>query len=127
MVLVQKALQQYTENNKMLLTQNLEQIQTQAFPSSAPLSQISLGSLINSAIPYIIGIAGIALLFVIVMGGFQLMYSKGDPKAMQAAQAKITYALVGFVVVVFAYLIVQLVARILGLQVTLFGSMFNAK
>lgn len=71
---------------------------------------------INAIVPYVFAAAGIALLVYLVMGGLQMMTSKGDPKAMQGAQAKITNALLGFVIVFVSYWIVQLFGKILGLQ-----------
>ena len=52
------------------------------------------------------------------------MTSRGDPKAMQSAQAKITNALIGFVVIIFAYFIVQLFGQVFGIENTLFGQIF---
>ena len=43
------------------------------------------------------------------------MTSRGDPKAMQSAQAKITNATIGFVIVIFAYFLVALIGKIFGI------------
>jgi len=74
---------------------------------------------------YIFYAAGIALLIYLIIGGFQFMLSRGDPKATQAAQAKITNAVIGFVIVFLAFLIVQLVGQLFGLQDTLFVKTFK--
>jgi hypothetical protein len=104
---------------------NLNQIQTGAFPNSNVPSNI--GGLIGNVLPYIFGAAGIALLVYLVLGGLQVMTSRGDPKAMQGAQAKITNALIGFVIIIIAFFIVQLFGRLFGLQNTFFGQVFGAK
>jgi hypothetical protein len=44
------------------------------------------------------------------------MLSRGDPKATAAARDKITYALIGFVIILTSFLIVQVVARVLNIQ-----------
>jgi uncharacterized membrane protein (DUF373 family) len=106
---------------------DLEKIQASAFPSARPLAQMSVGSIVSSILPYLFGAAGIALLIYLILGGFQMMVSRGDPKAMQGAQAKITNALIGFVIVIFAFLIVQLFGQIFGLQNTPFGQIFGTK
>lgn len=111
----------------MLLAQDLGNIQKGAFPSAQSLANMSVGSIIGSILPYIFGAAGIALLIYLVLGGLQMMTSRGDPKAMQAAQAKITNALIGFVIVIFAFFIVQLFGQIFGLQGTFFGTVFGLK
>lgn len=76
----------------------------------------SLGELISNVLPYVFGIAGILLLVYLVLGGLQLMTSRGDPKAMQGAQAKISNALLGFIIVFAAYWIVGLIGRMLNLD-----------
>lgn len=79
-------------------------------------SNLTIGSLINKIIPYLFFGAGIALLLFIILGGLGLMTSGGDPKKVQAAQSKITSALIGFLIIFSAYWIVQLVYKLLGVQ-----------
>ena len=112
-----------------MLTQNLDldKIQKGAFPDSNFGSTTKIGGIINSVLPYIFAAAGIALLIYLVLGGLQMMTSRGDPKSMQAAQAKITNAIIGFVVVFLAFTIVQLVAQVLGLEGTTFSQIFGGK
>ena len=65
---------------------------------------------------YVFYAAGIALLVYLVMGGFQLMVSRGDPKAVEGGKGKITNALIGFIIVFISYWIVTLLGKILGLD-----------
>lgn len=101
--------------SKYMLAQapNLTNIQNQA---GLKLSFDSIGQLIGSFLPYVFGAAGLALLIYLVMGGFQLMLSRGDPKAIESARSKITSALVGFVIVIIAFFLVQLLGQILGID-----------
>ena len=109
----------------MQLAQDLNTIQTGAFPSASPLAQMSVGGIISSILPYIFGAASLALLIYLVLGGLQLMTSRGDPKAAQGAQAKITNAVIGFVIIIFAYFIVQIFGQLFGIKNTLFGQIFK--
>jgi hypothetical protein len=109
----------------MLLTQNLDDIQASAFPSAPPLSQMTPAGIIGNILPYIFAAASIGLLIYLILGGFQLMTSRGDPKAAQGAQAKITNAVIGFVIIIFAYFIVQIFGQIFGIENTLFGQIFK--
>ena len=109
----------------MLLAQNLDQIQASAFPKNSIPTNV--GGLIGKTLPYIFGVAGIGLVVYLVLGGLQMMTSRGDPKAMQSAQAKITNALIGFVIIIIAFFIVQLLGQLLGLQNTSFGQIFGIK
>jgi len=106
----------------MLLAQKLDDIQTGALGNSIPTD---IAGLIGRTLPYIFGAAGIALLIYLILGGFQMMTSRGDPKAAQSAQAKITNAAIGFIIIIFAYFIVQIFGRIFGIENTLFGQIFK--
>ena len=68
----------------------------------------TVGQIISALLPYIFG--------YIVLGGYQVLMSQGDPKQMAAGRGKITYAVVGLIIVITSYLIVQLVGRILNIQ-----------
>ena len=101
---------------------NLNKIQRDALGNNVP---VDIATLIGNILPYIFGAAGIALLIYLVLGGFQMMTSRGDPKAMQSAQGKITNAIIGFVIVIFAFFIVQIFGQVFGIQNTFFGQIFG--
>lgn len=82
----------------------------------------NIGPLIGLVVPYIFGIAGFLLLIYMVLGGFQLMTSQGDPKAIAGAQAKITNALIGFVIILISAGIVIILGKILN--VSIFSKIF---
>ena len=75
-----------------------------------------IGALISKVLPYLFSIAAILLLIFLIMGGLQMMTSRGDPKAMQAAQGKITNALIGFVIVFFAFALVSIIGKVFGID-----------
>lgn len=108
----------------MKLAQNLEQIQKKALPGFAfSGEQGTIGNIVSEFIKYLFPLAGILLLLYLIIGGFGLMTSGGDPKAVQSAKSKITNALIGFVIVFAAYWVVQIVASVLGLGKI--GEIFN--
>ena len=108
----------------MKIAQDLNAIQATALPDfEFAGNQGDIGSVVTSLIEYLFPFAGLLLLLYLIFGGFQMMLSRGDPKAMQSAQGKITNALVGFIIVFAAYWIVQLIASILGLGKI--GEIFN--
>lgn len=75
----------------------------------------TVGEIINLATKFVFFTSGLLVLFYLVTGGYSYMISRGDPKAIDAAKNRITYALIGFVVIFTAYWIVLIVATILGL------------
>ncbi len=93
----------------------LSRIEDLAFGPNFNFKDATLGTIVQKAIPWIFGSAGIGLLLYLIYGGFHLMTSGGEPKAMQEAKGKITNALVGFIIIFVAYWIVQIVGRVFGL------------
>jgi len=83
----------------------------------------NIGDIVSRLIPYIFGIAGIALLLMIIFSGFQMLTSAGDPKALESAQKRLVNAIIGFVIIFAAYWIIQFIGKILGIEV--FGTIFG--
>lgn len=77
----------------------------------------TVGELIGKILPYVVGVAGILLLVYLVLGGLQMMTSRGDPKAVEAAKAKITNAIIGIVIVILSVGIVVLLGQVLKIPV----------
>ncbi|MDP2632102.1 MAG: hypothetical protein Q8P25_00060 [Candidatus Curtissbacteria bacterium] len=62
--------------------------------------------------------AGIAFFFMMIIGGFQFLNSGGDPKAAGAARTTLTYAILGIILVVASWLILQIIKSATGVDVT---------
>jgi hypothetical protein len=110
----------------MLAQLDLNTIQNNAFSNLAITGATiptNIGQLIGNILPYVFGAAAIALLAYLVLGGFQLMTSRGDPKAAQAAQGKITNAIIGFIIIIFAFVVVMIIGKIFNLPI--FSSIFS--
>ena len=84
--------------------------------ASSPKLPGGLGGIITELIPYLLGAAGFALLIYIIIGGYQIMLSGGDPKSIAAGRSKVTNAIVGILIVFLAFGITLLVAQTLGLD-----------
>ena len=107
----------------MLLAQNLDQIQLQGLGTHNTIPKTP-GAVITLILPYVFYGAAIALLIYLVLAGLQMMTSRGDPKGMQMAQAKITTTLIGFVIVVFSFAIVVILGKVFG--ITSFDNIFGS-
>jgi len=94
-----------------LINRTLPRFSSTNYPAGA-----TVGDVISALLPYIFGIAGFLILLYTVMGGYQIMNSRGDPKAMAQGRDKLTYAVVGFVIMAVSYWILQLVGQILNIQ-----------
>ena len=78
----------------------------------------TLGEIVTVILTQAIYLAGFLMIVYIVWGGLHLMISMGDPEGIREGKAKITGGILGFFIVFFAYLILQLVNAIFGLGVT---------
>jgi|GEM_PF-869369 len=66
-------------------------------------------------------LAGIAVLIVLISGGFNWMTSGGDPKKAESARNTITYAIVGIILMIIAWLILRFIHEFTGVNVTIFN------
>jgi len=78
---------------------------------------LTVGDIFSALLPYVYVIAGLILLFMLIMGGLGLMTAAGDPKKVEASQGRITAALIGFLIVFISYFVVQLVEIMLNIQI----------
>ncbi|HSX58448.1 MAG TPA: hypothetical protein VLE47_04235 [Candidatus Saccharimonadales bacterium] len=53
--------------------------------------------------------AGFAILIMLIRGGIAYITAQGDPKALTAARASLTWAIVGLILILAAYLIISLI------------------
>ena len=84
-------------------------------PIQGPLSSdISTpANLINKIVyVFIIPLAGVILFLMLIWGGYDFLLSKGNPEKVKSARARITTALIGFVLLILAYLIVRIISMI---------------
>lgn len=79
-----------------------------------------LEKLFTQIISISVGFAFIALVLVLVYGGIRFLTSGGDPKALKAGSDTFTWALLGALFLVIAWLILQLIEAFTGVKVTVF-------
>jgi hypothetical protein len=76
--------------------------------------------LLNEVISVIVGlltvIAGIWFIFQIIIAGYQWLSSGGDKASVAAARDKLTYSVIGLVIVVMAFAIVSVIGTIFGID-----------
>lgn len=78
---------------------------------------IKPADIISAILPYILVISGIVLFVFLIMGGFELLTSAGNPETTKKAQGKITSAIIGFLLVFLAYWLAQILEVIFGIQI----------
>ena len=89
-------------------------------PTIANFSQI-LETIIKSAIIFV----GMATMFTIMISGFKFLTAGGDKEATQKAQKTLTYAIIGLVVTVSAWMLIYILGMFFGKDFTVFGICIN--
>jgi len=104
---------------------NFNRLYQELRPSGGAINfnNLTLGGIINALLPFLFVLAGLSMLLFLVYGGFMLLTSGGDPKAVSSAKEKITFAIVGFVIVFISFWLVQIIGRMFGIQpiIDIFG------
>ncbi|HLB60530.1 MAG TPA: pilin [Patescibacteria group bacterium] len=67
----------------------------------------NIGGVITKLMPLLFSVAGLILFAMFLWGGYDLMFSGGEPQKAESAKAKMTYAVVGFILVFTAYWLTQ--------------------
>ena len=69
----------------------------------------TVGSIINSVTNILFWLVGVASVIALIVGGLQYITSAGDPGRTKTAKDTIMYAVIGLVVAILAYAIVNFV------------------
>lgn len=105
-----------------MLDVNAQNITVNGTPIQGPLVGIdTVSDLINTVLQNLLfPAAGIVLLFVMILGGYDLMLSRGDPAKIKSGKAKLTTGIIGIVLLTVSYLGVRLVSQMFNLGTGLF-------
>lgn len=79
----------------------------------------SPGAIITQSWPYVFGLAGLVLFVMLVWGSMEIMFGAGDPKSAENGKKRITYAVLGFVLLFASFWIAQIIERVFGLSLGL--------
>lgn len=102
-----------------LITSTLISACILASNSAFALSLIDSGtnspvSIVNNAIFWLLRIVGALAVLFLLYGGILMVTSLGNEKQVETAKKTLTYAVLGIIVVVLAYLIVSIVIKATG-------------
>ena len=71
-------------------------------------------TVLGNIIYWLFALIGIAAVIFVIYGGAKFVLSGGDPKQVEGARKTITYALIGLVIVVMSFAIINLVSYVTG-------------
>ncbi len=80
----------------------------------------SLTTLISNIIRAIVAFSGIVLFVMLLVGGMSFLFSGGDQKKLEKAKGTLTGAFAGLLILVSSYLILLLIEKLTGVNVTKF-------
>lgn len=84
----------------------------------APLSDLE--KYFGNIVAVFLELAGVALFFMIIIGGFNYLTSEGNPQKAEAAKKIITSAIFGFILLSLSFLILKLIYQFTGVDITQF-------
>lgn len=88
-------------------------------PPPAGLNELE--QVIGNIISVIVGLGFIAMLVLLIMAGFKYLTSGGEPKAIQAAHHTLAWAILGVLLMIIAWILLQLIQAFTGIDVTVFN------
>jgi hypothetical protein len=77
---------------------------------------VSPGGFVSSLFTRILGLVGGLAVILIIISGYRLMASRGNPEKLQGAREQLTAAIVGLLFVIFSFVFLQVIGyNLLGL------------
>ena len=76
-----------------------------------------IGGLISVLLDWVFMIAGVLVFLFLLWGGIQYIFSQGNPKEVQNAQRRMTYAIIGLAVLILAFLVLQAIQTWTGIPI----------
>lgn len=78
----------------------------------------TLGGVVSTLLPYVFAMAGLGLLVYLIMGGYKLLTSGGNPENLNRGKTMITNAIIGFLIVITSYWLYQILRVVFALPNT---------
>lgn len=88
-----------------------------ADPNINPGARVTnLAAILNVVIPILMTVAGLIFLFMLISGAFMYLTSGDSPDKVKKAQSTFVTAIIGLIIVVCSFLIVQLLSYFFHVQ-----------
>lgn len=75
------------------------------------------GGIISRLMSFAFPLAGMILFVMILIGGFQMLSGGGDQKAMEGGRQRVTFAIIGFLLLFSSYWIAQILETLLNIKI----------
>ena len=87
----------------------LEGVNVPGLNNQFPSEEGFIGNLITTILPIILALGGFITVVFIIISGIQFITSSGDPEAAGRARGRLIYAIIGFIVIILSFAILQIV------------------
>lgn len=71
---------------------------------------------LNTIIELIFTFAAVAVVIMVIVGAVQMIFSGGDKEAIAGARKRITWAIIGIVMLGLSFVILRIIGQILGFE-----------
>lgn len=79
------------------------------------VAQLScLPAIFVNVLTFLFLLSGLAAVFMIILGGIKFLTSGGDPKQVEGARNTLTWAIVGLILILLSFTILNFIANITG-------------
>lgn len=84
-------------------------------PDTNPIAKFkTFSSILNLVIPLLITGAALVFLVMLLMGAYRWLTGGDNPELIKKAQQTIVYSMIGLVIVIISFLVVQVIGRLFG-------------
>ncbi len=80
--------------------------------ATLPCIWIALQNVINAAL----ALSGVVAVFLIIYSGYQYVTSSGDKEKVDNARKRLTYAIIGLVIIMMSFVMVNLLSQFTGVD-----------
>lgn len=81
-----------------------------------PTKDLTLTTFLSNVVTIIFIVGGLLVFFMIIFAAFQWITSGGEKEAISKARGRITWAIIGMVVLALSFVIVRVLGEILGFE-----------
>ncbi len=81
---------------------------------TSPATIKDLELVFTNIVKVILAFGVVGLFWMLITGGFKYLTSGGDPKAVDGAKNTLTYAIGGFILLAFSFLVLQIIGSFTG-------------
>ena len=81
--------------------------------NTAESGEAAINIVLNNVITLIYSIAAVAFFFMLVFSAFQSIISGGNKEAVAAARGRLTWAVIGLILLAFTFVILQILENVL--------------